>query len=65
MMQRFTSLGSLLGMPVKLSHGIADEKQHSNLHTQVTYWYPNWLYGCPAGGKEPNSTQQLRYVSIQ
>ena len=34
MMQKFTSLGSWLGMPVKLSNGIADEEQQSNLHTQ-------------------------------
>ena len=33
MMQTFTSLGSLLDMPVKLSNGIADQKQQSNLHT--------------------------------
>ena len=34
---KVTSLGYLLGMPVKLSNGIADRKQQSNLHTQVTY----------------------------
>ena len=33
---KVTSLGSLLGMPVKLN-GIADKKQQSNLHPQVTY----------------------------
>ena len=37
MMQEFTSLGSLLGMPGKMSNGIADKKQQSNLYTQVTY----------------------------
>ena len=51
MMQKFTSLGSLLGMPVKLP--------------QMTSWYLNWLFGCPICGTEPNSTQQLRYVGIQ
>ena len=30
MMQKFTSLDSLLGMPVKFSNGIADEKQQLN-----------------------------------
>ena len=30
------SLGSLLGVPVKLSNGIADKKQQSNFHTLVT-----------------------------
>ena len=30
----FTSLGSLLGVPVKLSNSIAEQKQQSNLHTQ-------------------------------
>ena len=38
---KVTSLGFLLGMTAKLSNGIADKKQQSNLHTQVTYWYPN------------------------
>ena len=33
MTQTFTSLGFLLDMPVKLSNGIADQKQQSNLHT--------------------------------
>ena len=33
---KITSLGSLLVMPVKLSNGIAERKQQSNLHTQVT-----------------------------
>ena len=37
MMQKFTSLGSLLGVPVKLSKGIAGEKQQSNLQTQMIY----------------------------
>ena len=37
MMQKFTSLGFLLGVPVKLSNGMAEQKQQSNLHTQVTY----------------------------
>ena len=54
-----------IGVPVKLSKGIADEKQQSNLHTQVISWYPNWLFGCPAWGTEPNSAQQLRYDGIQ
>ena len=31
---KVTSLGSLSGMPVKLSNGIADEKQQPNLHPQ-------------------------------
>ena len=35
---KFTSLGSLLGMPVKLSNEIAEKIQQSNLHTQVIYW---------------------------
>ena len=30
-------MGSLLGVTVKLSNGIADKKQQSNLHAQVTY----------------------------
>ena len=38
---KFTSLGSLLGVPVKLSNGIADNKQQSNLHTQGVSGYPN------------------------
>ena len=37
----FTSLGSLLGVTVKLSNGIAGEKQQSNLHTQGVYGHPN------------------------
>ena len=57
MMEIFTSLGSLLGVPVKLSNVIAERKQQSDLHTQVTYWYPNRLFGCPAWGTEPNSAQ--------
>ena len=52
-------------MPVKLSNGTADETQQSNLHTQGVSEYPNWLFGCPAQGTEPNSVQQLRYVGIQ
>ena len=52
-------------MPVKLSNGITDEKQQSNLDTQEVSEYPNWLFGCPAWGTEPNSAQQLRYVGIQ
>ena len=35
MILKFTSLGSLLGVPVKLS--IAGEKQQSNLQTQMIY----------------------------
>ena len=35
MMGKVTSMDSLLGMPVKLSNGIADKKQQSNLHTQA------------------------------
>ena len=34
---KVTSLGSLLGMSVKLSNEIGDKKQQSNLPTQVTY----------------------------
>ena len=64
-MQKFTTLGTLLGMSVKLSNGIADETAIKHTHTQVIYFYPNWLFGCPAWGKEPNSAQQLRYVGIQ
>ena len=60
-----TSLGSLLGLPVKLPNGIAEQKQQSNLHRQGTDKYPNWLFGCPSWGKEPNSTQQVWYVGIQ
>ena len=50
MMQEFTSLGSLLALPVKLSNGIADRKQQSNLHTQRGFWASKWaarevLYG--------------------
>ena len=43
MMQKFTSLGSLLGVPEKLSKGIADETivKHPNTGD---YWYPSWLY---------------------
>ena len=40
-------------------------KQQSNLHTQVTYSYPNWLFGCPAWETAPNNAQQLWYVGIQ
>ena len=40
-------------------------KQQSNLYIQVTYLYPNWLFGCSAWGTEPNSTQLLWYVSLQ
>ena len=57
-----TSLGSLLGVPVKLLNGIADKKIKL---TQVTCWYPNWLFSYPAQGTEPNSIQQLRYVGTQ
>ena len=42
----FTSLGFLLGMPVKLSNGI---KQQSNLHTQGETEFPNWLLGALHG----------------
>ena len=38
---KVTSLGSLLGMPVKLSNVIADKEQQSNLHTQGVSGHPN------------------------
>ena len=44
----FTSLGSLLGMLVKLSNGIDDEIPTIKLVLE----YPNWLFGCPAGATE-------------
>ena len=43
-----TSLGSLLGLPVELSKGIAvqqNTKQQSNLHTQLLSGHPSWLFG--------------------
>ena len=40
-------------------------KQQSNIHTHGTYGYPNWLFGCPACGTEPNTTKQLWCVGIQ
>ena len=64
---KIASLGSLLGLPVK-SNGMLfrqNTKQQSNLHTQMTYSYPNWLFGYPAQETEPNSSQQLWYVGIQ
>ena len=45
---KVTSLGSLLGVPVKLSIGIAVQsiqKQQSNLHTQKSLGYPKGLFG--------------------
>ena len=62
---KVNSLGSLLGMPVKLSNGIAEQKPQSNLHTQGDLQYPNWLFGCSVWGTEPNNTQQVWYVGIQ
>ena len=43
--EKVTSLGSLLGMQVKLSNGIVDKKQPSNLHRQVVSGHPNWMLG--------------------
>ena len=65
MMQKVTSLCSLLGMPVKLLNRIGEQNNNQTYIHRETYWYPNWLFGCPAWGTEPNSTQQLRYVGIQ
>ena len=56
---KITSLGSLLGVPVKLPDGIAEQKQQSNLHTQgdllvskLAVWVPcmeNRAYQCSTG----------------
>ena len=54
-----TSLGSLLGVQVKLSNGIAEQNNNQTYIHRVTYWYPNWLFWCPAWGTEPNSTQKV------
>ena len=44
---KVTSLGSLLGVPVKLPNGFAEQNQQSNLHTQedlliskLAFWVP-------------------------
>ena len=60
-----TTGNTMMQKSEKLQNGIAERKQQSNLHTQVTYQYPKWLFGCPAWGTDTNSTQQLRYVGIQ
>ena len=50
----FISLGSLLGLPVKLSNGIAEQNNNQTYICRGTYWYPM-----------PNSAQQVWYVGIQ
>ena len=62
---KFTFLGSMLGMPMKLRNRIAANKTNQTYIHRGTYWYPNWLCVCPAWGTEPNSTQQLRHVGTQ
>ena len=56
----------MLGVPVKFCRmELLNKKQQSNLHTQGETEYQNWLFGCPAWGTEPNSTQQVWYAGIQ
>ena len=60
--EKVTSLGSLLGLPVELSHRIAVQTKH-NKTVKLTYTgdllVSKLTVGFPAWETEPNSTQQL------
>ena len=62
---KVTSLGSLLGVPVKLPNGITEQNNNQMyihrrdlLVSKLAFWVPAW-------GTEPNSAQQVWYVGIQ
>ena len=62
---KVTSLGSLLCVPVRLSKGIDEQNNNQTYIHRGTYWYPNWLFECPAWGTEPYRAEQMWYVGIQ